>query len=620
MELFWLSRMANWDALLKETESLQGHDAVRALMSLANARTDYLQTLRLDRVLRKRAAELKEHLRRTSAMRLAVLGSSTLAHLLPAIRVSSFRRGIWVESITGRYGMYYQDLMEPSPELAEFKPDVILLALDAHHLTADRKSNVASRIELIGSCWELARKQFGAAVIQQTVLPVAVPILGSNEHYIPGSPAQIIADLNVELRKAAQCRGVSLLAVDTLAQMHGTRSLFNATLWHKSKQEIHPAASLLWADMAARLLAAMRGLSHKCLVLDLDNTLWGGVIGDDGLEGIVLGQGNALGEAFREFQDYVLSLGNRGIILAVCSKNDEAVARNVFEQHPEMLLRTKDIACFVANWKDKAENLRCIAQTLNIGLDSLVFVDDNPFERNLIRQELPMVAVPELPDDPAQYPETLGAAGYFEALEITQEDKARGQQYKANEEREASRKSATDMQSYLRSLEMRLIWAPFDEVGLARIVQLINKTNQFNLTTRRFTTEQVMEIMRDPSRITFQFRLIDRFGDNGVIAVVILGQDDSASMEIETFLMSCRVLGRQVEESILNILVQEAKARGACRLRGVYRPTEKNGMVKNLYANLGFTAAADEGDGGSFWILEFDAFAEKITTVQATRD
>jgi len=313
------------------------------------------------------------------------------------------------------------------------------------------------------------------------------------------------------------------------------------------------------------------------------------VVGDDGLEGLVLGQGSALGEAYMAFQSYARELSRRGVILAVCSKNDEANALEPFDKHPDMVLKRTGIASFVANWSDKATNIRAIAQALNIGLDSLVFIDDNPFERSLVRQELPMVAVPEVSDDPTTYPRTIADAGYFEALAMTDEDRERTRQYQGNRARDALKAATTDLGAYLRGLEMELIWRPFDRVGLQRTVQLINKTNQFNLTTRRYTDEDVQALMQDPRAFGLQLRLLDRFGDNGIIAIVIGRMQDTTDplpgdLLIDTWLMSCRVLGRQVEPTTLNLIAAEAQRLGAKRLIGEYIPTKKNAMVKDHYA------------------------------------
>ncbi len=277
-------------------------------------------------------------------------------------------------------------------------------------------------IEKLRQMWRLATEACRGQVIQQTVLPMAPALLGSNEHRLPGSQRAMIERLNARLREAAELDGVDILALDDRITQDGLDAWHDPVFWHRAKQEISPIATPLYGDLVARLLAAQQGRSSKCLVLDLDNTLWGGVIGDDGLDGIVLGQGSALGEAFVSFQSYAQELSRRGVILAVCSKNDEANALAPFEKHPDMVLRRSDIACFVANWQDKPANLRAIAQTLNIGLDSLVLADDNPFERNMVRRELPMVGVPELPEDPALYARCVADAGYFEVLRITTEE------------------------------------------------------------------------------------------------------------------------------------------------------------------------------------------------------
>ena len=315
---------------------------------------------------------------------------------------------------------------------------------------------------------------------------------------------------------------VSLLDVARASERDGIDTWFDVGHWLQSKMEIAPQSAALYGDMVARIVAAQRGLSKKCLVFDLDNTLWGGVVGDDGLEGIVLGEGSAAGEAHLALQRYAKQLKERGVILAVCSKNDPTIAEAAFRDHPEMHLKRSDIAAFIANWDDKSENLKRIAAQLNIGIDSLVFVDDNPVERARIRQSLPMVSVPELPDDVANYVRCLADAGYFEAVAFTSEDRQRAAQYAANAEREALLGSSQSMDDFLSSLKMSVSYGPFTPVDLARVTQLINKTNQFNTTTRRYTAEQVATFASAADVITLQFRLLDRFGDNGLVSAMIL--------------------------------------------------------------------------------------------------
>jgi len=340
------------------------------------------------------------------------------------------------------------------------------------------------------------------------------------------------------------------------------------------------------------------------------------------VRGIALGQGSPLGEGYAAFQDYARELSRRGVILAVCSKNDEANAVEPFEKHPDMVLKRGDIASFVANWSNKADNIRAIARQLNIGLDSLVFIDDNPFERNLVRQELPMVAVPEISDDPTSYPVALADAGYFEALAVTDEDRERTTQYQGNKARDALKAAVTDLPSYLRGLEMQLAWRRFDKIGLQRIVQLINKSNQFNLTTRRYTEEDVAAVMADPDAFGLQLRLLDRFGDNGIIAVIIgrlqanPGRENRGKdLYVDTWLMSCRVLGRQVEPTTLNLIAQEAARLGARRVVGDYIPTKKNSMVEHHYARLGFTVMETNPAGGNRNVLDLAAFTPADTFI-----
>jgi FkbH-like protein len=523
---------------------------------------------------------------------------------------------MFVEIYEPAYGQYLAELQDKASGLHAFRPDAVLFAFDARRLTrsfaAEMDETSASEalqdvLAHVTECWGLARRYFGATILQQSVLPVFPQLMGQNEHLLPGSPAAAARLLNGGLRERAVPANVQLVAVDDFAARDGIAEWHKESLWHQAKQEISPRAAPLYGDLVMRSLGARHGRSGKCLVLDLDNTIWGGVVGDDGVSGLTLGQGSAEGEAFVGFQRFARDLTKRGVILAVCSKNDESNALAPFEQHPDMILRRSDVACFRANWDDKATNLRRIAAQLAIGVDSLVFVDDNPFERDLVRRELPVVSVPEMPEDPARYAQAIADGGYFESLAITAEDKARAAQYHAAAERRAGVESVTDMKSYLAGLQMRLLWSPFDEIGLPRIVQLINKSNQFNLTTRRHGDDEVRAVMRAEDAAGLQLRLVDRFGDNGMIAALILRKSGDDAV-IDTWLMSCRVLGRRVEEASLAILVDAAAALGCARLLGQYRPTGKNGMVAEHYPKLGFAEiAAPEGKDGRWYSLVLDA-------------
>lgn len=622
-DLYWLPELPDWRSRLRSLTDGQGSVWDNAVV-LAGTRINFVLTNALDEALCRLLSGPPKGLP-TKPVRLAVLGSSTLTHLLPAVRVAGLRRNIWIDTYENDYGQYWQELSDPGSPLHAFQPTAVLLALDAHDLTAgvtaamDQQAAEAAIDEVaerIRSSWRLARESLRCPVLHQAALPVHHSVLGGNEHRLPGSRATFLARLNARLRTMADEEGVDILAIDDRVARDGLGSWYDPGLWHRAKQEIRHTAAPMYGDLVGRWLAAKQGRSFKCLVLDLDNTIWGGVIGDDGLKGIELGQGSPLGEAYVAFQDYARELSRRGVILAVCSKNDEVNALEPFEKHPDMVLRRGDIACFVANWSDKPGNIRAIAEELNIGLDSLVFFDDNPFERDLVRRELPMVAVPEVSDDPATYPGVLADAGYFESPGITDEDRERTSQYRGNKARDTLKASVTDLPVYLRGLEMRLVAKPFDRPGLLRIVQLINKSNQFNLTTRRYTDDEVIAVMNESTSFGLQLRLLDRFGDNGVIAIVIGRLQTNNDLLIDTWLMSCRVLGRQVEPTTLNLIAREAAKLGARRLMGEYIPTSKNGMVKDHYAKLGFTVVDTDQAGGSRAVLDLADYTPAETFIE----
>ena len=615
MELAWLpapSTSALPSLSPHPLHSLSPESAAKHLREWATSRLDLPTLIKLDRLLIRTLATHGGELPGLEPLRLAVLGSSTTSHLLPGLRVAGLRHGLALEIYQPPFNSYRQELADHQSGLHLFFPQAILFAFDAHYLAAF--GSTAAALDEIGSAWRLAQASFPAQIVQQTALPVLLGLLGNHEERLPDSGASILWALNEQLRPAAAKAGVDLLSLDRLVLNHGLQSWYDPALWYRAKQEIHPAAAALYGDHVARLLGAARGHSAKVLVLDLDHTLWGGGIGDDGLEGILLGQGSALGEAHLALQQYALDLKRRGILLAVCSKNDETNALEPFLRHPDMLLRRDDIAVFIANWTDKATNLRTIASRLNLGLDALVFVDDNPAERALARRELPEVRVPEMPDDPALFVSTLAAAGYFEATFLTAEDHLRPAIYAAERRHKNPEAEGTDLPGYLASLDMLLTAQPIDELSLRRATQLVNKTNQFNLLTHRLTEAEIRSRslgLESAHWITLACRLTDRFGDHGLIAVLMARLRGTGLMKealIEDWLMSCRVLGRQVEDACLNLLVERALAVGARTLTGLYRPTAKNSQVRDLYLRLGFQLAARAPDGYTRWTLDLNHF------------
>lgn len=626
----WLPAATDFrDQLKSILASADSNGRFDKLAALAHHRLNVLETLQLDGALGKcpRDAEATP-----APIRLALLGANTLDHLAPAIRVAGLRRRILFDIHIGSYGQYRQELLNPSSQVHRFRPQIVLLSLSSRETLSalplsstegEVQALIEQRIDEIRHLWRTARETLGAVVIQQTVLDVADPVFGSYDCVVPAAPCRVIARLNERMAQAASADGVLLLDIAGAATRQGIQFWHDRSRWLQGKLEIAPLAAPMYGEMLVRIVAAQRGMSRKCLVLDLDNTVWGGVIGDDGIEGIVLGEGSAAGEAHLALQRYAKQLSERGIILAICSKNEAAVAEAAFRDHPEMILKRSDIAAFVANWNDKSENLRVIAEQLNIGLDSLVFVDDNPVERARIRESLPMVAVPELPEDVSDYVPRVAEAGYFEAVAFTAEDRQRAQQYAANTERDLLRGSVQSIEDFLKGLDMSVDYGPVTPVSIDRVTQLINKTNQFNTTTRRYSPEEVVARSTSSDGLAFQFRLLDKFGDNGIVSVMILRPDDNERdvLEIESWVMSCRVFGRELEHEAMNIAVEAARDRGVRALSADYIPTTKNGVIRDLFPSLGFAPSDKDtpSNGPSRWILDvknYDAHKTHISRIE----
>jgi len=544
--------------------------------------------------------------------RLGVLSNSTLDFIVPAIEATALRYGIALECIKADYGQVIQEALSPDSTVNRARPDAVLVAVDVRYLplnatpgSPDTAAATAQEaLDHLQAIREGIRRNSGTLSILQTFAPLPEGLFGSLDRVLPGAPRYLIDAVNRGLAEAIYGTEDVLVDVAALAETVGLSAWHSPTHWNIAKLPFAGELVPLYADHVARVIGALRGKSRRCLVLDLDNTLWGGVIGDDGLEGIRIAQGDGTGEAHLSVQRMALALRERGIVLAVSSKNSDDIARRPFRKHPDMLLREDHFAVFQANWNDKATNIKAIADELNLGLDSMVFVDDNPVERGLVRQILPQVAVPELPDDPALYARTLSAAGYFEAVTFSGEDLKRAEYYQGNARRVTLQKQAGDVDAYLASLQMEITFQPFDKTGRSRIAQLINKSNQYNLTTRRYTEAEVAAAEEDPACFTLQVRLSDTFGDNGMISVVICRQTDRKSWEIDTWLMSCRVLGRRVQEMVLQEILRHAVLNGIERLIGVYKPTERNKMVEDHYPKLGFRPLVAELDGSTVWELQ----------------
>jgi FkbH-like protein len=582
----------------------------RELQALASHVLDLNQLTKLAKVIDKARSERKP-LDPLVPFRLAMVSNSTTDMIAPALVGSGARHGLALEIVQPSYDQVAQEALTPDSTVNRSRPDAVLFAIDYRALPlrlslADAEGSSAVVKQVMSYLQTLRtgiKVNSNAICIFQTFAAPVETLFGSLDCSLPGTLKGLIREINRELSEIVPAAGDVLLDVAGLAETVGLATWHNPQLWNLAKLPFSDELIPLYADHVARTIAAIRGKSRKALILDLDNTVWGGVIGDDGLEGIQIAQGDARGEAHLALQRLALDLRKRGIVLAVSSKNTDVVARQPFEEHPEMLLKLEHIAVFQANWNDKATNIQAIADELSLGLDAMVLLDDNPVERGLVRELLPQVAVPELPEDPAWYARTLSAAGYFEAVTFAAEDLKRASFYQDNARRATLQKLAGGVDTYLASLDLTITFEPFNSTGRARVVQLINKSNQYNLTTRRYSDAEVAAAEHDPSVFTLQVRLKDIFGDNGMISVVICRLAGYGIWDIDIWLMSCRVLGRKVEHMVLREILDHARAAGVVKLTGAYIPSSRNKLVIDHYARLGFTKVHEDESGLTRWEL-----------------
>jgi FkbH-like protein len=605
LHLVWLEQLsADASAFcrsLKDKDNVTGAD----IASVARYALDEKHARMLGRVIQAQIASGTD-LSPLSGFKLAVLSNTTFDFIADALPAAAARHGTALNMMLAPLDQIEQQIFDNASQTAAFKADAVLVAVDYNWLgmesfndhNAARAEDAVARIEMIID--GINDNQLGLPIITTMAVPPRF-MFGSFDPMVRSSLRSAVDAFNRRLAQIAAQKNCVLLDVAGLAEYIGTSRWFDRKLWNLYKLPFTPDAVPLYADWLARILGAIRGKARKCLVLDLDNTMWGGVIGDDGMSGIRIGQGSAEGESFLAIQKLALSYKARGIILAVSSKNNDDTAREPFRDHPDMALRENDIAVFQANWLDKSSNLEAIAATLNIGLDALVFLDDNAAERAQVRAALPMVAVPELPADPALYPDYLNAAGYFEAIAFSDEDKNRAASYASNAQRADVKAKSRNLGDYLNSLAMKIECTPFDAIGRPRIVQLINKSNQFNLTTRRYTEQEIALVEAADDRLSMQVRMSDKFGDFGMIGVVIAkiiaGDSGHNSLNIDSWLMSCRVLGRKVEEAMFAHIIAFAAGRGIATIKAEYIPTAKNNMVSEHYEKLGFALIDAQGDG-----------------------
>ena len=589
-ELAWGdARAERWLAIARLRAKRGQPEAAPALREAVRAASGYRTLRSADaalRGLRRRGLELGP----LRPYRIAMLSSFNADFLPEVLRPLLFAAGLDAEFRIGPFGQVRQPLLGPDPDLAAFRPDLVVLAMDWR--AVDPATSAEAHLEELRQLWWLCRERFGAAVIQFNYEIPALDPMGRLSRLLPTGRRRLLEAINAALWEAeAQQSGAVVFDLEQLAGEFGKARWNDPAAWEISRQYPSAAAMPWLGRRLTALVRALLGMTSKCLALDLDGVLWGGVIGEDGLNGIRLG-GTGSGAAHAAFQTYCKALKSRGVLLAVASKNNPEDALLPFRQHPEMILREEDIAVFAANWGPKEESLRSIAAQINIGLDSLVFVDDNPAERERIRQQLPMVETPEMPRDPSGFAAALDATHLFEALRYTGEDALRTASIRANTGREALAAASADPTAFLHGLGMPLRAQPFDEPNLPRIVQLFNKTNQFNMTTRRVTEAEVRAWMGPPEAFTLAVRLADRFGDFGLTGLLVAFEREGC-LEIESWLMSCRILGRGVEQAMLALALDEARRRGCRELRGEYVATAKNQMASGVYPQFGLVAAGE---------------------------
>jgi FkbH-like protein len=546
------------------------------------------------------------------ALRLAVLGGPTTTQLAALLETFLAAEDIACVVYEGDYGLFRQEILTPGSGLDRFRPQIVFIAAEARDVSSrppltasaeEAAAAAAAEADRWLSLWETAHRRWNCSVVSNTF--VAEP-WGELGHYAARHPASrefFLQELNLALGRRAPAYA-ALHDLRALVLEAGAARWYDPRFYLEAKMPCAPECLVAYAHSVMSLVRALRGRSRKVLALDLDDTLWGGCVGEAGPGGIVLGQGSAEGEAFLDFQRCAKSLRDRGILLAAVSKNDEAKALEPFERRQDMILKRSDFACFLANWNNKADNLRAVAARLNLGLDSIVFVDDNPIERALVRRLLPEVAVPDMPLDPSGRVRALAAHRYFETASLTAEDVKRADDYAQQARRADLAARSADLDSFLASLDMRATVEPVSDLNVERVAQLVNKSNQFNLTTRRRTAGEILALGADPDWDAFAVGLCDALGDSGLISVVF-ARRRGEELDVDTWLMSCRVLQRGVEEFVLNELVARARGRGCRLLRGAYAPTAKNGLVRDLYSRLGFRAAGEE-NGAALWELTID--------------
>ena len=564
-------------------------------------------------LLRKRKSIRRELLAEEGLLgkHIAILGGSTTHDVKEMLELFLLDHGIRPMFYESEYGQYWQDVMFPNPELEEFKPDAIYIHTSNRNLTAwPEPADTADQVDALleqeygrfASMWDKLRETYRCPIIQNNFEYPFYRLLGNMDASDIHGRVNFITRLNLKFAEYAQAHEDFFIHdLNYLSADYGLERWSDPFFWHMYKYAMCLDAIPRLAFSVSNIIKSIFGKNKKAFALDLDNTLWGGVVGDDGVENLAIGQETSMGQVYTEFQQYLKELKKRGILLNVVSKNDHENAIAGLN-HPDGVLKPDDFISIKANWEPKSVNLVQMAQELSLLPESFVFVDDNPAERAIIRQQVPGAAVPEL-DRVEHYIQVIDRSGFFETTALSADDLKRNEMYRENAARAQLQASFGSYEDYLLSLEMRATIKPFEAIYMSRIAQLTNKSNQFNLTTRRYTQEEIEQTAADPGFITLYGKLEDRFGDNGVVTVVI-GKVEGQRLDIILWLMSCRVLKRDMEYAMMDQLAARCLERDLTEIRGYYYPTAKNGMVRDFYDKQGFAKASEDDVGKTVWTLD----------------
>jgi len=560
---------------------------------------------------------LKNDFSNLPVKKVAVLADSASQFLCMALKGYGYTQNIHLDIWEADYNQIYQTALDEHSKLYTTKPEFVILFQSSKKLLSgfyetpgkEKKNWAEGQVKYFETIIDRISANNNCNIIYLNFPEINDSVFGNFANKTDFSFLFQLRLLNVELMKlAAKKKNLNICDLSSIQNTYGSNSLVNEKIYMTSDCVLDLDMLPVVAKNITEIILSYSGRFKKCLILDLDNTLWGGIIGDDGMEGIQIGE-LGIGKAFSKFQAWVKQLKERGIILVVCSKNTEHIAKEPFERHPDMVLKLQDFALFVANWDNKPDNIRYVQSILNIGFDSMVFLDDNPFEREMVKKEIPEIVVPDLPEDVADYLPFLYQQNLFETTSFTEEDTKRNDQYREEAERTKTQHQFTNESDFLQSLQMSADLSPVNKFTLPRAAQLTQRSNQFNLRTIRYTEEKLSEILKDNNKFTLTVSLSDKFGDYGLVSLLVLHKINDTDLFIDTWIMSCRVLKRNIEELVLNEVIEIARQNKCNRIVGEFLPTSKNELVKDHYKKLGFS------ENGKYWELMVEKYNFRETFI-----